>query len=169
MRFAPLALVTALVAFVVLTAQTGGAAASPGELSPAQRMQRFQGQDPSAAFRSNTPPRPALPGAAPNIPPNIPMPPTSVMATTQGNPAPAGAQASATASAPQLAPADESVLKKDSLTVEQLEGKMVASSDAYWQHQNRLHEFDLLRRYQAAQQVLEQTQASAAASTAGAE
>jgi len=166
MRFAPPALVTALVAFVVLIAQIGGAAASPGELSPAQRMQRFQGQDPSAAFRSNTPPRPALPGVAPNIP----MPPASVMATTQGNPGtPAGAQASATASAPQLAPADESVLKKDSLTVEQLEGKMVASSDAYWQHQNRLHEFDLLRRYQAAQQVLEQTQTSAAASTAGAE
>ena len=165
MRFAPLALVTALVAFVVLIAQMGGAAASSGELSPGQRMQRFQGQDPSAAFRSNTPPRPALPGAAPNIP----MPPASVMATTQGNPAPAGAQAAATASAPQLAPADESVLKKDSLTVEQLEGKMVASSDAYWQHQNRPHEFDLLRRYQAAQQVLEQTQTSAAASTAGAE
>ena len=38
------------------------------------------------------------------------------------------------------------------------EGKMVASSDAYWQHQARLHEFDLLRRYQAAQQTLEQSQ-----------
>lgn len=165
MRFAPLALVTALVAFVVLMAQTGGAAASPGELSPAQRLQQYRAQNPSDAIRPNMPARPALPGAAPNIP----MPPASVMATTQGNPAPAGAQASATASAPQLAPADESVLKKDSLTVEQLEGKMVASSDAYWQHQNRLHEFDLLRRYQAAQQVLEQTQTSAAASTAGAE
>jgi len=159
MRFAPLA----LVAFIVLMAQAGGAAASPGELSPAQRLQQYRAQNPSDAIRPNMPARPALPGAAPNIP----MPPASVMATTQGNPAPAGAQASATA--PQLAPADESVLKKDSLTVEQLEGKMVASSDAYWQHQNRLHEFDLLRRYQAAQQVLEQTQASAAASTAGAE
>ena len=165
MRFAPLALVTALVAFVVLIAQMGGAAASPGELSPAQRLQQYRAQNPADAIRPNMSARPALPGAAPNIP----MPPASVMATTQGNPAPAGAQASATASAPQLAPADESVLKKDSLTVEQLEGKLVASSDAYWQHQNRLHDFDLLRRYQAAQQVLEQTQTSAAASTAGAE